>query len=226
MAKPEDRVIQLGDLMDRGPAPAECVRFARERGIEVVLGNHDEKHVRWRRHEATRIVTGKKNPMRPLPPADEAQNQLLSDEDVAWIAARPIWIDLRSEHGWMAVHAGFEPGVPLIFQDQKKAIRVRYIDPATGLMVSLEEGNPGAPAGSVPWHSLYTGVPVVFGHAVQGFLPRVYTGPPTSMCVGIDTGCVYGGALTALVLEGRSFTFAQVPARRAYYTQHVPKELE
>lgn len=148
MAGPNDRIIQLGDLMDRGPAQAECVHFARERGIEVVLGNHDDKHVRWRRHEDARRVTGKKNPMRPLPPRDAEQHCLLTDSDIAWLESRPVM--LAAGRDFIAVHAGFEPGVPLDQQDPKKVTRVRYVDPTTGYMVSLEEGNRGAPAGSVP----------------------------------------------------------------------------
>ena len=33
-------------------------------------------------------------------------------------------------------------------------------------------------------------------------------------CVGIDTGCCFGGRLTAMLLEERAFV--QVQARRAY----------
>ena len=225
MARPEDRVVQVGDLMDRGPAPAECVRFARECGIEVILGNHDEKHLRWRRREDARKIRGIPNAMRPFPPEVAAQNEMLSPEDIAWLTARPLWLDVAP--GWRAVHAGFEPGVPMEKQRPEKVIRVRFVDPETGEMVSLEEGNADQPVGSVRWHSMWEGPNVVFGHAVQGRTPVTYmTNGTPPWCVGIDTGCCYGGSLTALILEeGREPTFASVIARRAYYTQHVPKEL-
>ena len=35
--------------------------------------------------------------------------------------------------------------------------------------------------------------------------------------VGIDTGCCFGGALTALVLEGGARSFVQVKAAREYH---------
>jgi len=54
--KPEDHVICLGDFMDKGPDPAGCVRFARTHGFQSVQGNHEDKHLRWRRHEARRIL--------------------------------------------------------------------------------------------------------------------------------------------------------------------------
>jgi predicted phosphodiesterase len=44
-----DRVIFAGDLVDRGPKPAECIELAMRH--ECVLGNHEEHHLR-RRHSA------------------------------------------------------------------------------------------------------------------------------------------------------------------------------
>jgi predicted phosphodiesterase len=41
-----DRVIVAGDVVNRGPRPAECLRFVqdrqREQGWQVVIGNHEE----------------------------------------------------------------------------------------------------------------------------------------------------------------------------------------
>lgn len=45
-----DHVLLAGDLMDRGPDPVGCVQFARESRFLSVLGNHEERHLRWRRH--------------------------------------------------------------------------------------------------------------------------------------------------------------------------------
>lgn len=43
-----DRVLFLGDLMDKGPDGPACVRLVRESGYAMILGNHEEKHVRYR----------------------------------------------------------------------------------------------------------------------------------------------------------------------------------
>ena len=37
-----DRVILLGDLVNKGPFSAETVKFAREKGFLSVRGNHDD----------------------------------------------------------------------------------------------------------------------------------------------------------------------------------------
>ena len=49
-----DRLVLLGDLLDRGPDPVGCVQFARELGAESVVGNHEETHLRFRSHRPKR----------------------------------------------------------------------------------------------------------------------------------------------------------------------------
>ena len=36
-----DAVVCLGDLVDYGPAPAECIDLIRQTGIRTIMGNHD-----------------------------------------------------------------------------------------------------------------------------------------------------------------------------------------
>ncbi len=40
-AKPDDKILCLGDIVGYGPNPNECVRLVRERASDTVLGNHD-----------------------------------------------------------------------------------------------------------------------------------------------------------------------------------------
>ncbi|WP_448332383.1 metallophosphoesterase [Streptomyces sp. DSM 41534] len=45
--QPDDLLVSVGDLVDRGPAPGAVVRLFRERpNSVVVMGNHERKHVR------------------------------------------------------------------------------------------------------------------------------------------------------------------------------------
>jgi hypothetical protein len=107
------------------------------------------------------------------------------------------------------VHAGLVPGIALEAQTPETLLHIRAITHADGSQ-SL-------------WGALYLdgGPHVVFGHHAQAGLQLHLH------CTGLDTGCVYGGALTALVLESgepipssavlRRGMLRRIPARRAYF---------
>ena len=206
-----DTVVQLGDLLDRGPDPVGCVRFARELGIRVLRGNHECKHIRWRKHETSR--GSKKNPVQGIHGLRAEQNLALSDADMEWLNSLPLMIELRK--GLVAVHAGLEPAYALA-QQGAAVCRVRYVDEA-GKMLSLHDQakNPGATFWAERWRGPES---VVYGHAVHSLSePRVdrFDG---GACYGIDTGAVFGGMLTALVIaEDRRVEFVQVQAKATYY---------
>jgi hypothetical protein len=214
-----DRVVMLGDLLDRGPDPVGVVRRARALGAECVFGNHEDKHVRWAAHEARRRADpGYRNPMRSMSPAEQEANAALSAEELAWLAELPAWIDLGA--GWLAVHAGFEPGRALERQSRACMARVRWVD-ARGRMKGGDDPRV-QPADTSLWSERWAGPrSVVYGHHVLGLeAPRVDRPAPGVECWGIDTGCCFGGRLTALVLPERRVV--QVQARRAYATRHAP----
>jgi bis(5'-nucleosyl)-tetraphosphatase (symmetrical) len=212
-----DRLVFVGDLMDRGPEPAACVKFARELGAECVESNHDEKFSRFRKHEAVRLATGKKNPMR-LSAERQAQHAMLSDDDIAWLKGLPRVLHISPS--MVVVHAGLEPAFPVAEQSDA-VVRVRYVNDA-GRMKGYSEGSLEQPANTVLWAERWKGPEsVVYGHAVHSLgEPRVdrFEG---GACYGIDTGCVYGGRLTAaVVVPGREVEFVQVQAPGVYCEMH------
>ena len=81
-----DTVIFVGDLVDKGPAPAAAV--ARARGLamealcEVVLveGNHEERFRRWRRHAGVEEAGGRPNPMADADAGGEGCNEQRADD--------------------------------------------------------------------------------------------------------------------------------------------------
>jgi bis(5'-nucleosyl)-tetraphosphatase (symmetrical) len=220
-----DRLVLLGDLLDRGPDGVGVVRRVQEIGAECVLGNHDCKHIRWRRHETLRIATGKKNPMKHMSEAMRRENEALSDTDLAWLKGLPRVLKLAPN--WVAVHGGFEPGVPISAQDDDRLIRMRFIDETTLKSANLTDDY-DQPPNSVFWACRWTGPDsVVYGHAVHGLKPLKtlgfddYEHQPVHT-LGIDTGCCFGGRLTACVFapDFRTWEFVQVPAKRIYYVSH------
>lgn len=95
-----DRLWLVGDLVNRGPASLEVLRWARglgERAV-VVLGNHD-LHLIGRGLGATR------------PRASDTLDAVLAapdrDELLAWLRARPL---AHREGRFLMVHAGLLPG--------------------------------------------------------------------------------------------------------------------
>jgi len=212
--QPGDRLVSLGDLMDKGPDPVGCVRFARSLAMEMVLGNHEEKHRRWWKHVDRGFRDlGYKNPMRPLKDEDQRANRGLSPEDVEFFNNLPSSINLTP--GWVAVHGGLLPGLPFEKQPERKMIRVRWVDDR-GKMIALDPVSPFKPENGKEWTEVYDGSrSVVFGHAVHSltdpYIVRRDTGVETW---GIDTGVVYGGRLTALVME--TMEIVQVEAKETY----------
>jgi hypothetical protein len=215
----QDCLVFAGDLVDRGPDPVGCVRRARELGAGCVMGNHEEKHIRWRNWE-TKIVNGeaKKNPMRRFDEARMIEHNNLTDEDMAYLRAMPKTIGLGHQP-WLVVHAGFECNrVPYTDQARDKVCRVRNVG-EDGKMAS-DHRNPLVDVpGSVPWGMRWQGPEnVIYGHAVHSRTEPRVDAHEGYACYGIDTGCVFGGRLTALVLpDGKPPEFVQVQAKREYH---------
>jgi diadenosine tetraphosphatase ApaH/serine/threonine PP2A family protein phosphatase len=208
-----DRPVFLGDLMDRGPDPVGVVHRVRELGAECVLGNHDEKHLRWARHEAKRRADAAyQNPMRPFSEEKQRQHEALSAEDLAFLASLPLYLHL--DERWLVVHAGLVAGTPIAEQKPASLVRLRYLN-ADGKFLSYDPAVP-LPPDTRFWTTHWQGPEnVVYGHMVHGLAePRIDEPAPGIRCYGIDTGCCFGGRLTALILP--DCNIVQVEAKRAY----------
>lgn len=187
----DDQVVLVGDLVAKGPDSAAVVQLARESHFKAVLGNHDD-------HVLSVIFAGVTSPKR----AHHAQVAAsLTKDDVAWLQALPLYLDESVlGQGLLVVHGGFVPGVPLHQQSRKHLLNLRSL---------TDDGAPSRKIEGVPWASQWQGpARVVFGHdALRGLQQHRHA-------TGLDTGCVYGHRLTALVLpEDR---LVSVQAKRAY----------
>ncbi|MBX3160484.1 MAG: serine/threonine protein phosphatase [Deltaproteobacteria bacterium] len=145
----DDIVVSVGDLVDRGPAPAEVVRWFRARpGAVVLMGNHERKHVRGvfsYSQEVTRLQLG-----------------AAYADDVAWMRGLPYYYETPDIR---VVHAALVPGVPLAEQDE--AILAGTTSGEAKLRELVPDGY---------WHERYTGTPVAFGHHVTGNEPLLRDG--------------------------------------------------
>lgn len=208
-----DALHPVGDLVNRGPDSVGCLRLARQLGARPVLGNHDVHLLRqWRDPE----LRGNRATLRALE-ADPEGEALLQ-----WLARQPLvlgWDDVVCLHA--GVHPGWDDPVAALdgrdpFDPGDEAVefgvRARYCD-AEGHQPSGGDWPP-PPAPYAPWDDHWRARPdesrtVVFGHwARRGLVARERTR-------GLDTGCVYGGSLTAWIPEDDRLV--SVPARRPWH---------
>jgi len=174
----DDRVLFTGDLLSRGPKPHEVLALFRKVKARSTVGNHEERLIAAHRAREK----GEKGPR--LSPSHAAIVHELTPEDWQLLEALPLLLEVP-EHGVVIAHAGIDPRLPLSKQDPWVLTHVRSID---------DEGEPSEKWG-VPWGQLYAGpAHIVFGHNAQK-QPQLHP-----FATGLDTGCVYGGRLTALVL--------------------------
>jgi diadenosine tetraphosphatase ApaH/serine/threonine PP2A family protein phosphatase len=208
----DDRVVFTGDLLSRGPKPLEVLELYRRLGASAPVGNHEQRLLDAFRARAS----GGKGPK--LSPSHQAIVEQLSPEDWALLSALPLFVDVP-EHGVIVAHAGIDPSLPLASQDPWVVTHVRSID---------EQGKPSEKWGEL-WGARYSGPEhIVFGHNARK-RPQLHP-----YATGLDTGCVYGGRLTAMLLpEGaappppadRGDCLLSVAARAAYsdYGRGLPE---
>jgi bis(5'-nucleosyl)-tetraphosphatase (symmetrical) len=205
-----DELHPVGDFVNRGPDSLGVLRLMREAGAGGVLGNHD-LHL-------LRVVAG----LEATKPRDTIGDVLgASDrgELIDWLALRPfvrVWPDI------VLVHAGLHPTwrrPEQILAHRDPLIRCAETELATTVRYCRQDGTqpeddderPGS--NFAPWFRMYRRPPddsrtIVFGHwAALGLVVE-------PLLRGLDTGCVWGGTLTAWIAEDDRLV--QVPAARTY----------
>lgn len=215
-----DRLIVAGDLVDRGVDSAGVISYAMSIGAEAVQGNHDAKLLRRLEHVQKSVTNPKyRNPMYPDPDQEYTISRL-TDVQVGWLRSLPYHIVLP-EYNVIVVHAGFVPGVALGQQIKEIQTMVRYISLDSHKMLPLVLPGFRQPANSIFWANVWDqSSDVIFGHTVVGLENiKTWDGTNGGRCYGIDTGCVFGGRLSAIVLDPNKpwdRSVVQVNALREY----------
>lgn len=189
-----DEIVFVGDLVNKGPASLEVVRIAQEIGARAVLGNHDDLILRAAR--ARRSKTGDDE----FSPGVRKIAKELEGEAEAWLRALPLFLRLP-EHRAVVVHGGMVPGVRVEDQKREHLLTMRSVRDDGTASKRIDEGE--------AWGALYRGrTHAIYGHdAIRGLQRH-------ERATGLDTGCVYGGRLSALVLPEHEVV--SVAARREY----------
>jgi bis(5'-nucleosyl)-tetraphosphatase (symmetrical) len=241
-----DRVVLLGDLVNRGPSSLAVLRRVAALGGAAVslLGNHD-LHL-------LAVAQG----VRPLHKGDTFGDVLAAADAAQWLHWLRWQKLAHEESGWLCVHAGLVPqwgaaqalalasevqallrgdalaaflpqmygNEPLRWSEALQGAerwrfvinamtRLRFCTADGVLDFKTKEGAGTAPAGFHPWFEVpgraSAGHKVAFGHwSTLGLVNR-------PDLLALDTGCVWGGSLTAVRIDGGRREVFQVPCEQA-----------
>lgn len=174
-----DKLIFLGDYVDRGPDSKGVVDFLLDLSRQVecifVRGNHEDMLLEVLDEGADPylwLLNGAQATWRSY---GNLELMRVEEAHLGFFRSTKLYhIETVGDREFLFVHAGVRPGIPLERQREEDIIWIREE------FISRKHGLP------------YT---VVFGHTP---FENVYFGPDK---LGVDTGCVYGGALSAVCLN-------------------------
>jgi protein phosphatase len=204
---PEGRkVVFVGDLVDRGPRTPDVLRLAMQMvesgSAYAVMGNHDRKLMRWLDGRNVQITHGLQQSV-----------EQFAGESEAFKTQAKTFIDAMRSHYWLdggklaVAHAGLKE--EMIGRGSGAVREFALFGDTTGEMDEF-----GLPVRR-DWAAEYRGsTSVVYGHVATAEAQWVNN----TIC--IDTGCVYGGKLTALRWPERELV--SVPAAKVYYEPKRP----
>ncbi len=198
--------VFLGDLVDRGPGIVEALELARlmvEAGTALwVPGNHERKVVRHVRGKAVKVRHGLEQTLEQM----GREPASFATDFAARVEGLPEHLVL--DGGRLVVaHAGMREGLQGRWGGAVRSFA--FYGQTTG-----ETDEYGLPIRH-PWAKEYHGsATVVYGHTP---IPEPEWINDT---ICLDTGCVFGGKLTALRWPERDLV--SVPARRVHYAPSRP----
>ena len=183
-----DVVYFLGDIINRGPDSKGVYQQLSAIGGRSVLGNH-EYRLLWElsaKGGESRYIRRVRDNFGELFP--EFMNEVLS------------WPSFIETDEFILVHGGVVPDKALEESDPFSLTSIRTWDRVNSCLGTAEDA---------PWFDYYReSKVVVFGHWAA------LNGVTRENVIGIDTGCVYGKRLTALVLPEKEWV--SVPAESVY----------
>lgn len=170
-----DRLIFLGDYIDRGDNPRKVVKYVRdlqEKYSDVIclMGNHEDMMIQYYSGNLDSGWTWNGN--QPTLKSYEGYDKDFVN-DLAWMRKLPLYFE---DDNFIYVHAGIDKSKSMKKQDRDTLLWIRE-----NFIYNVHEYKKT----------------VIFGHTPKTFEPYYTWGG--DIC--LDGGCVYGGILSALVIE-------------------------
>lgn len=200
------KVVFLGDLVDRGPNSPQVLRLVmsmvKEGTAYCVLGNHDGKLLRKLKGANVQVIHGLETTLEQLKHEPKA-----FIEEVITFLEGLVSHYVFDEGRLVVAHAGLKE--KLHGRESKRIRDLAMYGETTG-----EKDEYGLPI-RLNWSKDYSGAAwVVYGHT-----PRLHA-KIINHTVNIDTGCVFGGKLTAFRYPEREIV--EVQAKAKYYDSPKP----
>jgi len=192
--------ISVGDILDKGLYPIEALRYAKKNKIFTIMGNHEYKHLR--KHWGRKVKL------------DDDQQKVypkLKKEDFEFIESMPFFLKLNH---LTVLHAGITNWIRLNnppLNLMTLLLFLRDVD-ENNKFLPLNHNNPNARY----WADVYEGHEgfIVYGHNPFKEVKK------NQFAAGIDTGCVYGNKLTALIIKNplkpSEYEIIEVKAKQQY----------
>lgn len=191
---PDDEIIALGDIVDRGPEPLKILNFfERSTQARALKGNHERKHILSSNGKCKAAASQR---ITRLQIGAELYPAALS-----FMEKLPHYIELPEA---ILIHGFLEPGVSL--SAQKETVLLGTMSGEQYLRNNYTQS----------WYEIYDGMkPVIAGHL--NYLGCANPFVFNDFIYGIDTSCCQGGALTGIILP--EFRIISVRSRKNYWNE-------
>lgn len=220
--KGRDHLVLTGDIIAKGPDSPGVVSYASNLGASCVRGNHEDKVLlTFAEIESAQEhrVSNRIDEDLPEDASSHSSQKLrrlarsFKKSQIAWLKACPVILhigQIGTLHDVVVVHAGLVPDIPFEDQDPFQVMNMRSINLKTRIPSEGREGT--------PWYELWNHVQskrkederqtVIYGHDRKlGLKQEDYS-------IGLDSGCVSGGDLTAMVIrEDGLYNFVRVKCK-------------
>jgi len=220
----DDHIIFIGDLIDRGPDSLsvlrQVVQWSKLFHVRLVLGNHEEKFLRFIQH--INDASGREKGMTGIDKFHDLYINL-NDEELRFLKDAYYCLHLPDLNA-LILHAGVLPNSPITLPasyryntdfaaHQKKTLsllnKTRFIS-SSGKFIARDQESPQ----DLFWAEIYDGR---WGHIYFGHQPFVQLGAKQfTHATGIDNGCVFGGWLTAVEISTDGVRYISIPANKNY----------